>query len=99
MTIIGPMGKVFNSPDSVVVRGFDHVPDAEFIVCDDCREAYLEPAYYSWFDADPCELTETDPVTGEVTEIPHDCTFNECPDCAGPYLEPDLENDPRRPAI
>lgn len=92
---VGPMGKVFGFPDSVVVRGFDHVPDASFAICDDCHEAYPDPPYYS-FDME-CVVTETDPVTGIEEMIDHTCTNNLCPDCAGPYLEPENEDDPRKP--
>lgn len=61
-------------------------------VCDDCRKVYAGPAYYT-FPEEACRWTEDD----GATEIPHACTGSLCPACAGPYLTPDDENDPRRP--
>ena len=65
-----------------------------FIICDDCREAYLEPPYYE-FDPDGC--TDDEPH-GDYEPHGDDCTGNVCPDCAGPYLDPDNPGDPRRPS-
>jgi hypothetical protein len=61
--------------------------------CDDCGQEYATPAYYS-FDPDGCVWTEDN----GAKVIPHDCTSNLCPECAGPYLEPDDPADARRPA-
>lgn len=94
---------VYTHSDSVVVvdenYGGPHKNSlimAEFFICDDCGEAYLGPPYYTW-DEDSCRVTETQPDGTEV-EIPHDCTYNLCPGCAE-FLEPDDENDPRRPSV
>lgn len=57
--------------------------------CDDCRQQYDGPAFYA-FDEEACEWSENEVI------VPHDCTGNLCPECAGPHLEPDDENDPRR---
>jgi hypothetical protein len=72
---------------------------ATFVICDDCREAYPEPAYYS-FDTDACTTTGTDDQIIQHMDDPVDgpCTGNMCPDCAGPYLWPDDQDDPRKPA-
>ena len=64
-------------------------------ICDDCGVAYVGPPYYT-FEPDSCDETETD-IDGRTTEIPHPCTGNMCPSCAGPYLDPDFDDDPRRP--
>lgn len=61
-------------------------------VCDDCHKEYEGPAYYSW-DED-CGAHDLDVMTLAVEEP---CTRNFCPDCAGLFLEPDDDNDPRRP--
>jgi hypothetical protein len=96
------MSKVYDvkkgiSPNEVIKRGdVVHFGDdvvivdiAEFPICDDCREAYLTPAYYV-FEPEGCTVDD------EGT--PHEgCTGNLCPACAGPYLEPDKPDDPRRP--
>jgi hypothetical protein len=66
--------------------------------CDDCHKQYPGPAYYT-FEADGCNVIEVDAITGAETPVPHDCTENMCPDCAGPYLEPDTDGDPRRPSV
>lgn len=84
-----------NQIDVVYVQDSDTGASENFVICDDCREAYLEPAYYSYGDDDL--LTETDPVTGATTEVPHECMHNLCPACAD-QLEPDDEDDPRRPS-
>lgn len=55
--------------------------------CDDCRAQYTGPAYYT-FDRESCMAGSDDG---------HDCTGNLGPECAGPYLEPDRPDDPRRP--
>lgn len=66
--------------------------------CDDCDKEYPGDPYYT-FEADSCSVLHVDPVTGEEKEVPHDCTENMCPECAGPFLEPDTDGDPRRPAV
>lgn len=60
--------------------------------CDDCGGLYQAPAYYT-FDEDSCRLT-----VGGV-DTPHPCTGNICPQCAGPFMEPDMEHDPRKPDV
>jgi hypothetical protein len=67
------------------------IPDAGPIVCDDCRQLYDQPVYYT-LGGDP-----DDPESmGNFHDDGSDCTDNLCPSCAGPYLEPDDPNDPRR---
>ena len=68
------------------------MPEAdERPVCDDCRQPYDGPVYY----------TVEDPADPESGGDWHDdgstCTGSFCPDCAGPFLDPDIEGDPRRP--
>jgi len=91
-------------PDVYDVTAFPDaigIPDGPvFVVCDDCHEAYMEPAYYT-FEVSACKTTESTP-DGE-TVIDHmntleGCTGNLCPDCAGPYIAPDVLPDPRDPA-
>ncbi len=79
--------------ERLVARSTAQITGAE--VCDDCGQAYPGPAYYSVGEG--CELWEETP--DGATRLEHECTGNICPDCAGPFLEPDLENDPRRPPI
>ena len=55
--------------------------------CDDCGKTYEGRPYYT-FDPKDC-TADADPHLG--------CTGNICPRCAGPDLEPDLLDDPRRP--
>lgn len=64
--------------------------------CDDCLREYPGKPYYT-FEPEGCEdemplhLGETEQVT-----TPHaSCTGNLCPECAGPYLEPDDPDDDR----
>lgn len=52
--------------------------------CDDCGKEYAAPAYYTF----PIEYA------GD-----HECTGNLCPECAGPFLEPDNSEDRRRPVV
>lgn len=80
--------RVYNYGDSAYV---DAVDSAEsFAICDDCRQAYLDPPYYT-FPTEACKES-----IGMVIPTPHkECTGNLCPDCAID-LEPDNENDPRR---
>lgn len=67
--------------------------DQVFVICDDCRAAYLEPAYYT-FEVDACkESIEEDGFVG----LHQDCTGNLCPDCAD-MLIPDDPQDPRATA-
>lgn len=49
--------------------------------CDDCRKEFYAKPYYTLGD----EAEGTD-HTGHL-----------CPQCGGPYLEPDDPNDPRKP--
>lgn len=66
-------------------------------ICDDCGVAYIGPAYYT-FDPDACNITESYDDGREAVDVPHPCTGNMCADCAGPYLDPDFDDDPRRPS-
>lgn len=66
--------------------------DVVFFICDDCREAYPGPVYYA-FDPDGCG----DELSDQEWEPHRGCTGNLCPPCAGPHVDPDKENDPRRP--
>lgn len=60
--------------------------------CDDCCQEYAGPAYYT-FQEDSCRTSDHDGPA-----VPHlGCTGNLCPRCAGPDLEPDRADDPRRP--
>lgn len=66
--------------------------------CDDCERTYPGTPYYT-FDPEGCE----DEVVTEVRQgvylretVSHrDCTGNLCPECAGPFLEPDDPDDDR----
>jgi hypothetical protein len=61
--------------------------------CDDCMQQYPGPAYYTFHPRD----CKTSNHRGEA--FPHvGCTGNLCPRCAGPDLEPDRPDDPRRPS-
>ena len=73
----------YGSAVSILVRRQDPV---NFHICDDCKAAYLAPRYYSF-----SECFDEDEKQHE------DCTGNMCPSCAGSFIEPDDENDPRRP--
>ena len=64
--------------------------------CDDCGKIYQGPPYYT-FDAEGCNTVDI--IGGAEVAVDHDCTENICPECAGPFLEPDEENDPRRPSV
>lgn len=80
-------------PDGVVIINERSEAVAEFPICDDCRNAYLGPIYYS-FDEDDC--TEWEDLSGTRIETPHaDCTGNLCHNCAGDDTYPDDEEDPR----
>jgi len=60
-------------------------------ICDDCLQEYAGPGYYT-FHPRYCKTTNH---KGEA--FAHlGCTGNLCPRCAGPYLEPDRRDDPRR---
>lgn len=59
-------------------------------ICDDCRKEYAGPAYYTF----PPEL-----CGGYHDHTTPQCTGNICPDCAGPFLEPDEPDDVRRPIV
>ena len=66
------------------------------LICDDCREPYDPPVYYTF---ETC-LYESFPtaLTSAGREHPY-CTGILCPRCAGTYLEPDDPDDPRRPLV
>ena len=66
------------------------------VTCDDCRKTYPGPPYYT-FETEGCN--EAEEINGVWTPVAHDCTENICPQCAGPFMEGDMENDPRRPAV
>jgi hypothetical protein len=69
------------------------------LTCDDCGLAYAGPAYYT-FDPEGCGHDMGPTGGGRYIWMPHgDCTGNLCPACAGPYIEPDHENDPRRVGV
>lgn len=77
-----------HEPDHIVVRR--RMPDTR--ICDECRQPYEGPSYYTY------GTDARDPETWSGTHgSPRDCTDNLCPTCAGPYLEPDIPGDPRRP--
>lgn len=57
----------------------------QFEICDDCREAYPTPTYYT-FDREACIA-----AYGSQHD---DCTGNLCPDCADRII-PDNSQDPR----
>ncbi len=60
-------------------------------MCDDCRKQYEPPEYYT-FDGSECIRSDEN---GE--ELHGDsCTENLCSSCAGPEMDPDDEEDPRR---
>jgi len=59
-------------------------------ICDECSQEYEGPAYYT--------LEEDHHPPEETTLAIEVCTGNLCPECAGPFLEPDDPDDPRRPA-
>jgi hypothetical protein len=59
-------------------------------ICDDCGEEYEGPVYYSL----DMGVTHLNSLTLAVEE---GCTGNLCPECAGPFLDPDDPDDPRRP--
>ena len=59
--------------------------------CDDCRKTYTGQPYYT-FDEAGCN--EVDIIDGAEVAVEHDCTGNLCPECAGPFLDPDEGNDP-----
>lgn len=62
-------------------------------VCDDCGLAYEGPVYYTVEPPDP-----DDPeAAGDWHDDGSECTGSFCPKCAGPFLEPDDPNDPRKP--
>lgn len=60
--------------------------------CDDCGQQYPEPAYYTFVGC------HEEGPNGEVRDHVG-CTENLCPNCTGPFIEPDLENDPRKPPV
>lgn len=69
---------------------------AEVQFCDDCGGIYLGPPYYS-IEPDDCS-NEIKALTLE-DDSEHVCTTSLCPDCAGPWLEPDDPDDKRRPGV
>ena len=79
----------YGSAVSILVRRQDPV---NFHICDDCGNAYLSPRYYTF---DPRDCIADDGISGEHRH--EGCTGNMCPPCAGSFIEPDDENDPRRP--
>jgi len=64
--------------------------------CDDCGKDYPGEPYYT-FEAESCNTVDI--IDGAEVAVDHDCTENICPECAGPFLEPDIYLDPRRPPV
>lgn len=56
--------------------------------CDECGKQYEGPVYYT--------LDEDSHPPGDNLAV-EPCTGNLCPSCAGPFLNPDDPDDPRRP--
>jgi len=61
----------------------------KFVICDDCRQAYLAPAYYTFPPQDCFEH-----ITAVFTEPHQGCTGNICPVCADGLVSDD-PFDPR----
>lgn len=59
--------------------------------CDDCQEEYAGPAYYTFLPTECVTSDHDGPARAHLG-----CTGNLCPRCAGPDLEPDRPDDPRR---
>lgn len=64
--------------------------------CDDCRVDYPGVPYYT-FETTSCQTMDI--VNGVEVAVDHPCTGSICPECAGPWITPDDENDPRKPPI
>ncbi len=92
----GPSVRVYQpAPDWVQIVAHDDTSIAEFIICDDCRHAYLEPVYYT-FEVEAC-IQDSGGYETPHADSEEGCTGNMCPECAGSYLDPDDPDDPRRP--
>ncbi len=81
------------------VKSFDR---RDLVQCDDCRQWYLGPAYYTlgtgYADGDGVVSgVFGDGESGLVHASDRSvCTGSLCPRCAGPDLEPDVSGDARR---
>ena len=90
--------KVMKFGDGVFIKS-DKGEAVGFVICDDCREAYPPPAYYT-FESEGCIFQEGDDPEQKHMDTEEGCTGNLCPDCAGPHVDPDYPEDEwRRPGV
>lgn len=68
--------------------------DARPWTCDDCHREFFSRPYYTLDDED-APIDPSDAQYHRESDTEH--TNYLCPSCAGPFLDPDNPNDPRRP--